>query len=168
MEPVSKYQEDKRTILSVIKYAMIIVISAAVLFFGFKVIWIILPVLLGFVIAYTATLLSNGLYRLFVRRIPVPGADGQDRKGFKILKLFIYFLLLLTFIGFLILVIIALIAQIRNLISFIENNADSFDFIRRFSDNLIGLSDKLGGFLPDSAITRITVELEKEIGRAHV
>ena len=70
MDPEIKYSEDKRTITSIVKYALIIAIVGLVFFYGFKVLWLILPVLLGFVIAYTASLLSTTLYRLFMRRRP--------------------------------------------------------------------------------------------------
>ncbi|MDD4717717.1 MAG: AI-2E family transporter [Eubacteriales bacterium] len=161
MDPEIKYSEDKRTITSIVKYALIIAIVGLVFFYGFKVLWLILPVLLGFVIAYTASLLSTTLYRLFMRRRPALTKEDKDTRGFKALKLIIYFVILLLFIGFIVLVILTLIAQVRNLISFVENNLNSFDIIKQVSDYLNDLSEKLGGILPESAIARLTIELDK-------
>ncbi|MHB8961876.1 MAG: AI-2E family transporter [Saccharofermentanales bacterium] len=153
--------DDKRTILSIIKYALIAAILVAVVYLGIKILWLLLPVLIGFIIAYTSVVISSSLYRLVRRKKPRSLAQGGDTKGYRVFKLVIFSLILLTFLGFIILVIFALISQIRNLVSFIENNTPSAGYIQNISDYLRNISEQLGGILPQAAIERLTEELSK-------
>lgn len=161
MEQDNKLQNDKQTIISIVKYSMIAVILIAVVYFGIKILWLLLPVVIGFIIAYTSVVISSSIYRLVRRKRPRTIEEGGDTKGYRVFKLIVFSLILLTFLGFIVLVIFALIAQIRNLINFINNNVPSVDYIQNISDYLQGLSNQLGGFLPQSAITKLTEELAK-------
>jgi sporulation integral membrane protein YtvI len=156
-----KLRNDKQTILSIIKYALIAALLVGVVLLGVKILWLLLPVLIGFVIAHTSAMISAFLYRLVRRKRPRSVEEGGDSKGYRALKLIVFFLILLTFIGVIILVIIALIAQVRNLVTFIENNLPSTDYIQGISAYLQSLSDRLGGILPQSAITKLTDSLTK-------
>lgn len=156
-----KYIEDKHTILSIIKYLLIIGIALVMLFFGGKLLWLLFPVLIGFVIAYVSNKISKTLYRLFRRKQPKLNSKGRDTKGYKFLKLIIYFIIFLTFIGFLVLIIFVLISQLRNLMAFLEKNAGSFNIAEQISNFISNFSARLGDFLPQSTIQRITEELIK-------
>ncbi|MHB1455144.1 MAG: AI-2E family transporter [Saccharofermentanales bacterium] len=161
MEQDDKLENDKKTIISIVKYAMIAAILIAVIYLGIKILWLLLPVLIGFIIAYTAVVISSSVYKLVRRKKPRTLEEGGDTKGYRAFKLIVFSLILLTFLGFIILVIFALISQIRNLINFVENSIPSVDYIQKISDYLRGISEQLGGFLPQSAILRITEELTK-------
>jgi sporulation integral membrane protein YtvI len=156
-----KLANDKQTILSIVKYAMIAVILVAIAYLGVKILWLLLPVLIGFIIAYTAVVISSSVYRLVRRKKPRTLEEGGDTKGYRAFKLIVFSLILLTFLGFIVLVVFALIAQIRNLMNFLEDSPMSADYIRNISDYLKTISKQLGGFLPESAITRLTEELTK-------
>lgn len=160
-EKKNKLLDDKQTILSIIKYALITVIVAALAFLGIRILWLILPVIIGFIIAYTAAKISALLYRLVMRRKPRSFEQGGDTKGYRTLKLIVFAFMLLIFAGFIVFVVFALIAQVRNLMTFVDNNVPSAEYITRIADYLKGLSKQLGGLLPQSAITRLTEEMTK-------
>ncbi len=156
-----KIQNDKQTILSIIKYALIAVIVLAVGYVGLKVLWLLFPVVIGFILAFTSVSVSAFFYRLIMRRRPRTIAEGGDTRGFRALKFIVFTLILLICLGFIVFVVFALIAQVRNLMNFVENNVPSVDYIQKLSDYLHDVSTRLGGFLPPSAIAKLTDELTK-------
>ena len=161
MTTQDKYTENKNTVISIIKYALIVGIVLLFLYYGIKLIWVIFPVLVGFVIAFVANHISHFIYKLFRRKEPKPDRDGKYKKSYTALKLLVYFLMLAFFVWFLIFVLLLLIAQIRNLIGYLDENLMQLDFIQNLSKHLLNLSDGLGGILPQSAVLKLTQELEK-------
>ncbi len=156
-----KTDRDKEIILSIIKYAMLTAIIAIVLFFGFRILWLLLPVVIGFVLAYASNKFSSLIYRLFRRKSPRSISEGGDSKGYRIFKLINFTLLLLVFIAFLVLVVFALISQVRNLIAFLSSAVPTFEISSVVTLWLKDISNKLGGFLPQSTIDSLSDELVK-------
>jgi sporulation integral membrane protein YtvI len=156
-----RIEKDKEIVLSIIKYILVAGIALLVMLIGIRVLWLLLPVMIGFVLAYASNLFSQAVYSLFRRKKNTSIQGGQDSRSFRILKLVSYTLLLLFFIGFLILVIFALIAQIRNFINFISGNTISPELIPFLTDRLKDFSQRIGGLLPESTITAINTELTK-------
>ena len=157
-EDKSRAEKDKELILSIIKYVLLISIVLLVIYIGAKILWILLPVIIGFILAYISNSVSAGIYRLFSRKSPDRKALYAKR-GFKTLQLICFVLFLVTLILFLVLIIIALIAQIRNLISLINDSSLSLDFLQNIADKIKDFSSRLGGLLPESTLESITSEL---------
>jgi len=157
----SRSEKDKELILSIIKYLLVTAIVLAVLYFGARIVLILLPVVFGFVLAHISNSVSLLIYKLFRRKSPDKDLILSDRKGYKTLRLLSFAFLLLTLTLFIILIIIALIAQVRNLIVFINNTDISLDFLEVLADRIRDFSENLGGFLPSSTIESITSELLK-------
>ncbi len=157
----SKAQRDKETILSILKYAMITAIVLFVLFLGFKLFSLLIPVIIGFVVAYTSSSFSSLIYRLFRKRHPRSAEEGGESKGYRVFKLINYTLFLLLFIGFIVFIVFALIAQVRNLLYFFNNNIPTDEIISNITTWLNGLSKNLGGILPESTISTLYEELIK-------
>lgn len=63
MDDQIRYNRDRATVMAIIKYLLFIFIGAAVLFISSKLIVIVLPFLLGFVIAKASRHLSHALIR---------------------------------------------------------------------------------------------------------
>jgi sporulation integral membrane protein YtvI len=156
-----KTDRDKEIILSIIKYAMLTAIVVIVLFFGFRILWLLLPVVIGFVLAYASNKFSFLLYKLFRRKPPRSLSQGGDTKGYRIFKLLNFTLLLLVFMAFLVLVVFALISQVRNLIAFLSSAVPTFEVSSALVLWLKDISNKLGGFLPQSTIDSLSDELVK-------
>ncbi len=157
----SRTEKDKELILSIIKYALLITIVLFVIYLGVKILWILFPVIIGFILAYISNSLSTKIYRLFSKKSSSDKSVLFNKRGFKTLQLFSFFLLLMTLILFLVLIIIALIAQVRNLVSFINSSSISFEFLQVFADKIKDFSNRLGGFLPESTLESINSELLK-------
>jgi len=63
MEDQVRYHKDKATVIAIIKYFLYFAIAAAILYLSSKVIIIIVPFLLGFVLAKASRHLANGIIR---------------------------------------------------------------------------------------------------------
>jgi sporulation integral membrane protein YtvI len=154
-------QHDKGTILSIIKYTLIAGIVALVLFFGLKVFFLLIPVVIGFVLAYLSNKFSVLMYRVFLRKAPMISDMEPDRKGYRIFKLINYTFFLLCFIGIAVLLVFALISQIRNLLYFFDTSVPTTEIVSTITRWLNNLSQELGGFLPESTIKTISDEMVK-------
>jgi len=157
----SRAEKDKELILSIIKYALLISIVLFVIYLGAQILWILLPVIIGFILAYISNSISAGIYRLFSKKSSSGKGALYNKRGFKTLQFFSFFLLLVMLLLFFVLIIIALIAQVRNLVSFINSSSISFEFLQVFSDKIEDFSNRLGGFLPASTLESINSELLK-------
>ncbi len=68
MDDQLRFQKDKSTVISIIKYLFYIAIIAGVLFASSKVLVIIMPFLIGFILAKASRQISNSIMRLRYRR----------------------------------------------------------------------------------------------------
>ncbi len=160
-EENKKIRQDTGLILSIIKYAMITLIVFGVFYFGIKIFWVLFPVVIGFILAYASNKFSSAMHRLFRRKPPRKAVEGRDSRGYRAFKLISFSLLLLLFVGFLVFIILALIAQVRNLLSLFNTSMPTAEIITGITDWLNNISLSLGGILPQSTITMISVELVK-------
>lgn len=68
MDDQQRFQKDKSTVIAIIKYLFYIAIIAAVLFASSKVLVIIMPFLIGFILAKASRQISNSIMKLRLRR----------------------------------------------------------------------------------------------------
>jgi len=66
MDDNLRYRKDKATVIAIIKYILYILIAAAVLYFSSKVLVLLFPFLIGFVLAKASRHISNSIVRLQV------------------------------------------------------------------------------------------------------
>ena len=156
-----KFREDKATVFSIIKIVLIIVIVIALLFIGTKLLGLLIPIVVGFALAYVTNLFSAFLYRLVLRKRPRSRGEGGDTKGYRLFKIINFTLLLLVFIGLIVLIIFALIAQIRNLLNFLTTSVPTTEIVNSIAAFLNKLSKQLGGILPAETIDTLIEELRK-------
>ena len=88
MDDLQRYQKDKSTVIAIIKYILYLAIAAALVYFSSKVIVIIVPFLIGFVLAKASRLLSNPIVRLGdhmreKRAVKAPAVSGTDAASAK-------------------------------------------------------------------------------------
>lgn len=156
-----KIQQDKGLILSIIKYVMMAAIVILVLYLGVRIFGLLFPVIIGFVLAYASNSFSAFIYRIFRRKRPRTVEEGGDSKGYRVFKLINFTLLLLVFIGFLVFIVFALISQVRNLLNFINTSVPTTEIVTGVANWLHGISNDLGGILPESTINTLSEELIK-------
>lgn len=79
MDEQIRYTHDRATVMQIIKYALFVAIAVGVAYLGSRVVVIILPFLLGFVLAKASRHLSNLLIRIghFLRRF-FAGRKGKS------------------------------------------------------------------------------------------
>lgn len=91
MEELQRYHKDKATIVAIIKYILYLAIAAAVLFFSSKIIVVLFPFLLGFVLAKASRHIANGIihFQAYMlrrskrrARLSVKEADAAEAKAF--------------------------------------------------------------------------------------
>lgn len=63
MDENLRYRKDKATVIAIIKYLFYILIALAILFFSSKIVAIIFPFLIGFVLAKASRRLASGIIR---------------------------------------------------------------------------------------------------------
>ncbi len=72
MSDLERIQRDKATILSIIKYVLFLLIAALVIYYGFQLFWVLLPFVIGFILAKVANTLATGwkdlLFKIKCRR----------------------------------------------------------------------------------------------------
>ncbi|MBP7401835.1 MAG: AI-2E family transporter [Clostridia bacterium] len=71
-----RYAQDKAVVISIIKYVMIGILVVAALYVGLKLLWILIPFLIGFVLARASSGLSLGVLRMIRRIRPGKGAEA--------------------------------------------------------------------------------------------
>jgi len=64
MDENLRYRKDKATVIAIIKYILYILIAAAVLYFSSKVLVILFPFLIGFILAKASRQIAKGIIRL--------------------------------------------------------------------------------------------------------
>ncbi|MHB1484940.1 MAG: AI-2E family transporter [Saccharofermentanales bacterium] len=156
-----KFQDDKAFVLSIIKYILIIIIVIGMLFFSAKLLGLLVPVIIGFVLAHVSNGFSALMYRIFRHKRPRTRGEGGDSKSYRFFKLVNFTILLLIFIGLLIFIIIALIAQVRNLLNFLTISVPTTEIVTNLASWLNKLSKDLGGILPEETINNLIDELTK-------
>ena len=86
MDDQQRFQKDKSTVISIIKYIFYIAIIAGVLFASSKVLVIIMPFLIGFILAKASREISNAIlkrrYRNRTRQEP-KNPDQSEEAGVK-------------------------------------------------------------------------------------
>ncbi|MCQ2515617.1 MAG: AI-2E family transporter [Saccharofermentans sp.] len=150
MNEIEKYNRDKATVISIIKYILIAAIICLLLFLATKIVAVMVPFLIGFLLAKTAHAIGNPLGKRFVK-----ASDSQKFKKIKKTELAIYYILLVI-IGLIAFAsIVGLISQgasgitsLRELAGQITTTGINLDFLYNFS------TDK-GGFLNQDMILLI-------------
>lgn len=153
--------KNKALIISIIKYSIILVIAILLIYLGANLFALLIPVIIGFVLAHASNSFSRMIYKLVRRKMPRTVEQGGDTKGYRILKLINFTFLLLLFIGLIVLIILALISQVRNLLTMINTAVPATEIITDIANWLKGISKYLGNFLPESTIALLSSELLK-------
>ncbi len=190
MDDPLRYQKDRATVLSIIKYILYILIAAAVLYFSSKVIVIIVPFLIGFVLAKASRLITNGLMgsggkraaqkhasqnQVAEKEIPVrePRIRGKFLQFFFPVKttkklstrtkvsVAVYVILLVLVLAVLVLTGFLLVVQANKVINFFPKWISQTDFVSRISQYISTLSVENGGFLSADMIGSITAYVAK-------
>lgn len=178
MTDPDRIQRDKATILAIIKYALFAVLAVAIVYYGFRLIWILFPFVIGFILAKVAGFLARKwmdmVYRIGLRRkrhAPgsltaaeirkqhFPRGLALSRREIKTALAF-YTLEVIAVIALLVGVMIAGFNQLRSLAQFLPDFVSKSDLGTRLASLLRDLSEKLGGIFQADFLASINAELD--------
>ena len=156
MTDLERYNKDKATVMSMVKFILMILIIAALLFIAARLVTVMVPFLIGFLLAKTSYAIATPIAKKFS-----PAAKYKETK--RKLSVAVYCVLMVIIAILIVLCCSMLYSQCLKAIGALTNFATNFDvanfssqFIRRFS------SDN-GGFLTPEIIQTIEDSLYKSV-----
>lgn len=145
MTDLERYNKDKATVMSMIKFILMLLIIIALLFFATKVIGILVPFIIGFLLAKTSFAIANPIARKFSKPSSYKAARRKISKS-------VYVILLIIIVLLFFLVGLLLWDQATKAIASLTNFASHLDTSYLSTDFLHKLSSQNGGFLPDAMV----------------
>lgn len=172
---------DKAIILLIIKFLLIGALLAGLIYLGVRLLFIVIPFAVGFILARASLGLSGhlrGAWRRVRRKNPEPEPETEqpdtddteeslqtllrdrllrpERKhAGSGLALTLYALLLIAFIAVLAAIIAVTVSQLRSLANYLPDLIENTDPINRITQFFIDLSERLGGFLTPDMLTAL-------------
>lgn len=164
MTDPERIQRDKAAILAIIKFALYALIAAGVIYYGFRLLWILFPFVIGFILAKVASLLARRwldlTYRLKTRKKGhYPRGLALSKRDIKTALVF-YSLEVIAVIALLIGVIIASYNQLRSLALFLPRFVAESDLGNRLTLLISQLSERLGGVFQAEFLAEINLQLD--------
>lgn len=172
MNDLERIERDKATILTIIKYLLIITIIAVALYFGLKLFTILIPFAIGFILARTAIAISNQLYNLQLRldrklNLKRPLLSGTSssrtprRKWPEATGWAVFFFFLMVILTFVLItgVIMIAIGQIRSLAGYLPTLVRENNLIEQVIIALREFSLRLGGIVDPATLATLENEL---------
>lgn len=149
MNDHERYIRDRATVMSIIKYLLIAAVTALLLFFAVRIISILVPFLIGFLLARTAHALATPLHKLNKKNIAL------NSKKKKKVELRIYLFLVVIIILAAAYGIFSLLGQAMRAFAALQNYASDFSDTDKIWETLLKMSESNGGFIKDSFIETI-------------
>ncbi len=173
MPDLEGLQRDKATILRIIKYTLYILIIGIVVYYGFRLVIIMLPFIIGFVLAKVASMLAkrwlNLVYRIRHRKSKDSTAQNQGLRKYPrglakskkeiTVAIVIYIIEVIIVTIMIVGIFIGAFNQLRSLAAFLPDFVAKSDIFGRISALINDFSITLGGFLDTEFITAINEQL---------
>lgn len=193
MDDQLRYQKDKSTVISIIKYLFYLLIIAGVLFASSKVLVIIMPFLIGFILAKASRQLSTSIIKLRLRRqrkspsvitAAAKTETATDKKSFFQSKFWLFLfppktkkaisartkLSVFIYVLLLILVTISLVVSASLLAVQAKKVANSVPYWMQqinsegfVRDRVLEFSSQTGDFLSDEQVSSVATYVETNI-----
>ena len=149
MNDNERYIKDRATVMSIIKYVLIALVSAVLLFFATRVVSVLVPFLIGFLLAKTAHALASPIVKI---RSKSPTFTSKKKKA---IENAIYFVLVAVVILAAAFGIFTLFVQGTKAFTAIQVFAVTLSDSGKLSDMLLQLSESRGGIIKDSVIENV-------------
>ncbi|MBO7449684.1 MAG: AI-2E family transporter [Clostridiales bacterium] len=169
MSSKERYEKDKASVISMIKFILLTLIGCVVIYFFSKLVVILIPFLIGFILAKTSHAMAKPFVKLFSNKkkpikpkkpkntnsfwFKVTHPNGEKKpKSLQTKVSLVFYVILLVFVAIgCVWIIIATLSQATSAITALTKFADNIDYeaLKRAA-NLNKLSTEHGGFLsPD-------------------
>lgn len=191
MDDLTRYQRDRNTVMAIIKYTLYLLIAIIIVYFSTKIIIVIFPFLLGFVLAKASRHIANGVIRIqdsisgrkktvriytppkpapvkksVLRKLlfPMPAKKRMSRRVR--ISVIAYVILLILCIASTVFCVTALIVQINKVINAIPGWFAGTNFTDRITSFLTQFPVDNGGILSSSQMDKILEYLQNIRGDA--
>ena len=149
MNEHERYIRDRATVMSIIKYLLIAAVAALLLFFATRVISVLVPFLIGFLLARTAHAIAAPINKRKKASI------AFDSKAKKKTEIRIYIVLVVIIIIAAAYGIFSLIGQGTRALAAIQGYAANFSDTDKMTETLQSFAESNGGVIEDSFIDTI-------------
>ncbi|MBR2992574.1 MAG: AI-2E family transporter [Clostridiales bacterium] len=155
MNDLERYNRDKASVMSMLKFILAVGITVGLLYVGKIVAIILIPFLIGFLLAKTSDIIAKPLSKLFdkdAKKIRPGRRKSTHTKTalviYVILNIFVFIIIVLTFIG--------LVYQANSLLVALADAAKSFKPSELFSTHILDrFSEANGGFLTEDMMDSV-------------
>ena len=155
MNDLERYNRDKASVMSMLKFILAVGITVGLLYVGKIVAIILIPFLIGFLLAKTSDIIAKPLSKLFdkdAKKIRPGRRKSTHTKTalviYVILNIFVFIIIVLTFIG--------LVYQANSLLVTLADAAKSFKPSELFSTHILDrFSEANGGFLTEDMMDSV-------------
>lgn len=155
MNDLERYNRDKASVMSMLKFILAVGITVGLLYVGKIVAIILIPFLIGFLLAKTSDIIAKPLSKLFdkdAKKIRTGRRKSTHTKTalviYVILNIFVFIIIVLTFIG--------LVYQANSLLVTLADAAKSFKPSELFSTHILDrFSESNGGFLTEDMMDSV-------------
>lgn len=174
MNDREKMNKDAATILVIIKYLLIFGIIGLMIYYGSTVLVVLLPFVVGLILAKTAFSLGSQwkkLIRFLREKTRIGKWFPEKASGLALTKrdirpaIIFYYLVVIALLAAVFGVITALIGQIRSLANYLPDLIRDTSLIESATDYLADISHRLGGFLTADSLIFIRNLLTNVQGR---
>ena len=155
MNDHERYIKDRATVMSIIKYLLIAAVSALLIFFALRVVSVLIPFLIGFLLARTAHAIATPINQ-FKGRKHALSLKRKKRTEKIIYGFLVVIILLAAAYG-----IFSLIGQIMRAFASLQNYAADFSDTGKLWDALQKISESNGGIIKDSFIETIMANINQ-------
>ena len=156
--------KDAAVVVAIIKYLLIIGIIGLIVYYGAVILIILLPFMVGMILARTAIALTRQWRRLIgwmrkhirigrIRTQPSPGLAPRKRDNR--LTIIFYYLLVIALIAVSFGLIAAAIGQLRSLARYLPDLISDESLIETVTTFLTGISARLGGLLSEDSVAMV-------------
>lgn len=169
MPDPDRVQRDKATILAIIKYSLFAVIALVIIYFGSQLVMILLPFIIGFIMARVATSLSRGwlniCYRIKSRsqkqlkKVQYPRGLARS-KNEKRLAVTIFVFEVAAVFALIFGILAGTYGQLQSLVNYLPELIASSDIVTRFNEFVQNISTQLGLIIKPDLMASISQQLE--------
>ncbi|MCR5048975.1 MAG: AI-2E family transporter [Saccharofermentans sp.] len=155
MNDHERYIKDRATVMSIIKYLLIAAVSALLIFFALRVVSVLIPFLIGFLLARTAHAIATPINQ-FKGRKHALSLKRKKRTEKIIYGFLVVIILLAAAYG-----IFSLIGQGMRALAALQSYAADFSDQGKLWDALQNVSESHGGIIKDSFIETIMANINQ-------
>lgn len=154
MNDTERYVKDRATVMSIIKYVLIAAVSGLLLFFATRVVSVLVPFLIGFLLARTAHAMSRPFVRMRSRR---PGFNAKKKRRIEVTM---YTILVAIVVIIVIFAVFNLVVQGSKAFTAISKMVVVISDPEKFSAFIWQFAESNNGLLKDSVVAKIAEYFE--------